>query len=235
MGGPKIHNQMRQGVSAFPIYATLQSLEDQSSHKKLLSGIVIRGPNHSRMPTDRIPIITVELFVNNPENKFMTGQITNGIRYTGKRMLVLVRTNSTMKEDNAYCTFTSTSLFSPLNTAGMMIMENHSVLQDHNVRAEANTFIKTSAAWVMERFTESVLMAAIGNSRDEGYLANLRKIYMMMFSWREDNSVANWDIESFCNKTNDCLVDNPLSMHFHRTLLVLLKEYARCEKKADQK
>lgn len=233
LGGTREHNKMRKGIAYMPIYSN-QKREDGEGgliETRDLTGIVIRGPNHTRNPTDRIPICTVERFEINKENLYLVERVGKAIliKLPQENVMYLVRPNSIMKGDCAYLTYTSTALFSPINTLGLLTIENQGISQGCNLMELIQEGIDKSSQWFRERFTEGIVMAAVGNSRDEGYFASLRKIYMVLLSWKRGKLAANWDINSFCKKTNDNLLDNPLSMRFHNTLLELLKHYAQAE------
>lgn len=130
-----------------------------------------------------------------------------------------------MKEDASYCTFMSNSLFLPINMFGVMTIENPSVDSDCNMKSLMHRTLEENSTFFIERFTEGILMAMLGNSRDEGYFACMRMIFMVLYARRKGDHTANWDIDSFCKKTNECLLDNPFSMHFHRTIMKVINEY----------
>lgn len=230
LGGPTTHNKMRKGIAYMPIYAnsTKERLGATEIPNKHLSGIVIRGPNHARNPTDRIPMITIEMLKSNDENGYLLSKVGKVLQLVDEEedIIYAVRINSIMKEDTAYLTYTSTALFSLINAMGLLTLEDPDVPQACNMMELIRKGICGSKEWMRERFSEGVLMAAVGNSRDEGYLASLRKMFMVVLSWKRGNHSANWDISSFCTKTNETLIDNPLSMHFHLTLLDILRQYS---------
>lgn len=76
-----------------------------------------------------------------------------------------------------------------------------------------------------EKFTEGIVMATIGNSRDEGYMVILRKIGMVLYSWKHDSAIANWDIGSFWEKTLENLIHNPFPLYLHQTFLTILRQH----------
>nr|QMP82384.1 polymerase PA [Phasmatodean orthomyxo-related virus OKIAV172] len=215
-------------VAIMPIYATLRS-QDDTEIKRAVSGIVIRGPQHARTPTDRINLVTVEILPNNQENKYLLGVINKHSLWHNNNFIVAARRNAVMKEDSAFITFNQNAMFVPANLLGVMTMENPDVRADTNMAELVSEFFEENKEWFVERFTEGVLMSAIGNSRDEGYFAQLRKVFMMVFCYRRNRVGANWDIKAYCKKVNECLLDNPFSMHFHRTLLKILHFYSNRE------
>lgn len=64
------------------------------------------------------------------------------------------------------------------------------------------------------------MFAVIGNTRDEGYFACIKKMFMVLMAWKKSENSANYDIETFIRKTNECLVDNLISMHEQSCFLI---------------
>nr|QPL15360.1 polymerase PA [Hymenopteran orthomyxo-related virus OKIAV175] len=211
-------------VSMMPIYATIRNPES-GEKRKAITGVVIRGPQHARSPTDRIPILTLEIMLNNDSNIYLLATQEKHDVWYNDNFILAIRQNSIMKEDPSFVTFNSNSLFVPANLLGVMTMENPNVAPNINMHLFVEDFLRDNIDWFVERFTEGVLMSAIGNSRDEGYFAQLRKLFMLIFVFRRNRTGANWDISAYCDKVNECLIDNPFSMHFHRTILKILKIY----------
>lgn len=174
--GTTEQNHMRRSVAVFPICANFGNLEKKHLSGKVISGFVFRGPNHTKNPTDRIPIIVVERFNKTRENRYLLDHMNKGMYYTGKRYYTLVRRTAIMKEDCAYLTFTNIALYNPINMLGLLTLENKTVSQGCNMMELVRNTISDSSQFFIDRFTEGVLMAAVGNPRDEGYFSCLRKI-----------------------------------------------------------
>nr|QMP82387.1 polymerase PA [Blattodean orthomyxo-related virus OKIAV181] len=221
---------VRDSIAIFPIYSTVTDLEKTEEPRvRIISGICLRGPTHARCPTDRIPIITIETVNSNPQNRTFCKYIRKAKVIQTKEKLIVIRQNSIMREDTSYLTFNINSIFLPTNLFGTALLEDPQCPQSFDVLERKQELLDKERTWFRERFTEGILMAAIGNSRDEGYFACLRKIFLVLFNWKRGDHSATWDLDTFCKKTNDCLVDNPLSMHFHRTLLEILRMHSEKE------
>nr|QPL15297.1 polymerase PA [Hymenopteran orthomyxo-related virus OKIAV174] len=211
-------------IAMMPIYATLRN-KITGIISRAITGIVLRGPQHSRSPTDKIQIITLEILENNHDNRSLLGIQKKHDIWFNNLFLIAVRPNSIMKEDSSFITFNGNALFVPSNLLGVMTMENQNVAPNIDMKAFVTNFLEVNLNWFAERYNEGVLMAAIGNSRDEGYFAQLRKLFMLILTYRRGGAGANWDIKEYCTKVNECLLDNPFSMHFHRTILKILQQY----------
>lgn len=193
-----------------------------------MSGLIIRGPHHPKSPTDKINYVSIELLKKGSSKEETIVKIMyKGLILQTKEFYVLIRQNSIKKDDPTYLMFVQNALFVPINLFGALTLDNP------NVRATTNMFklIKQSFSechlWVRERYTEGVVMALIGDSRDEGYFAVLRKTFLVLFAARRGNQSATWDIDAFCKKTNECLIDNPLSLYFHKTLMSISQRSSR--------
>lgn len=136
-----------------------------------------------------------------------------------------MRQNSIMKEDSSYNMFVSNSMFIPINMLGGMTMENPNISQSENMVEYITDVMNRGQEWFLSRYVEGLCFALLGNSRDEGYFSHIRKLFMVIFTWRIGKSSASFDVTKFCEKTNECLLDNPVSMHFHMTLLEILRVY----------
>lgn len=94
-------------------------------------------------------------------------------------------------------------------------MNNLNSSSHTNVKTVIQDFVRENEQCVLERFTEGVLEAVIGDSADEGYSTGLRKLYMVVLSWRRNKASAHFNIKRFFSSINKCLINNPLGMHFH--------------------
>nr|QED21503.1 PA [Lestrade virus] len=219
-------------VAIFPIYATAYDISGNSTDKachRLTSGIVIRGPNHARNMTDKINIITIEFLHKRPDVEEFCKFFNKAIVYRGLTSFLVIRQNAVRKADPTFLMFTQNSLFVPFNLVGELTLGNPNAPSNMNPSTEINAFVADNAKWLTERFTEGVLSAAIGNSNDEGYFAGLRKLFMVVLCWRRGVVASSINLEGFCESINECLIDNPLSMHFHDALLKIIKVYERSQ------
>lgn len=175
-------------------------------------------------------MVTVEMIKNDEMSTTMLTSCHKRIVFLMRDYrAILVRQNSIMREDTCYLTFAHNSLFSVANNLGYMTFENSNVRQNENMRAYISSALESGSDFLKERFVDRIMFCCIGNSRDEGYFACLRKLFMVVFSFRKKQHSANFNIESFCAKANECLLDNPLSMYFHRYLLRVLQIYSNRE------
>nr|AVR52566.1 PA [Photinus pyralis orthomyxo-like virus 1] len=212
-------------IAIMPIYARLQKpqVDDHIEESRLLSGVLVRGPNHAKSPTDRVSFITIELMKNNPDTRTFALSIHNAHAVFNDNFIVIVRQNSIMKEDCSYGTFNANAMFVPMNLIGTMLFENPSTTSTYDPMEKAKKLLLENSNWLRARYTEGVVMSLIGNSRDEGYFSCLRKLFMLLINWKNHDHGFCWDIRTFCEKMNECLVDNPLSMHLHQSLLMILQ------------
>lgn len=220
-------SKAKETIAYMPIYGTLRSKEQSSKIARLVHGICVRGPQHARSPTDKIPIALIELVENTPENSTMVAFMSKAVVHVCGEMLVVMRQNSIMKEDPCYQGFIMNALFCVANNLGYMTLECPSIRPDIDMTFFIEETLGECDVYYKDRFIDGILFATIGNSRDEGYFACLRKLFMIMYSWRQDARVGCLDIESFCKKTNDCLIDNPLSMYYHKYVLKVMEVYKK--------
>jgi len=179
----------------FPIVANLW---DNHEKGKVFSGFVIRGPQHSRSPTDRINLITVELFENDEHSRFYLNHQQKYTVWYDERIIIAARRNAIMREDPCYLTLVGNALFLPSNLLGVMTMENPNILA--NMIKLGTDIVKGCGYWFTERYVEGLVMAACGNSRDEGYFAQLRKLFMATLALKRNAECFNWDVKGFCER-----------------------------------
>nr|AVR52571.1 PA [Photinus pyralis orthomyxo-like virus 2] len=220
-----IMNKDRGQIGIFPLYATLHDSESEEERIRVGHGLCIRGPHHAKAATDRIPFISIEIVKNSHKNRTIIKYLNSGSVCETDQSLIVIRSNSIMKEDSCYNTFLINSLFNPLNTLGAMTMEHPGIHPNTRMDVFMKDLHRSNKKWFASRVTEGILFAVIGNSRDEGYFAMLRKIVMIVFNWRRNDQCASWNIREFCEKTNETLIDNPFSMYFHKYLLRIITVY----------
>lgn len=122
-------------------------------------------------------------------------------------------------------------MFIPINMLGSMTLENPNISQSENMVEYIQSISARGKEWFLDRYIEGLCFALLGNARDEGYFAHIRKLFMVIFTWRIEKSSASFDTTQFCKKMNECILDNPVSMHFHINLLDILKVYSSKQKK----
>lgn len=116
--------------------------------------------------------------------------------------------------------FVQNSIFSPINLLGDMILNLSSSNSASIVKSRIQEHYNSNVShnFVIDRIIDNYMMAIIGNSRDEGYMAILRKIFMILLNEKRGNTSALWDLKEFCMKGNECLIDNPFGMNLHNTV-----------------
>jgi hypothetical protein len=220
-------NCSHKGIAAFPIYATLHSKKSNEVTGRVVSGVVVRGPQHTKSQTDKINLLTIEILKRTDESHTFCRYYEKAIIAVTKNNFIVVRQNSIKKIEPTYVMFIHNSLFVPCNLIGELTINNPEIASNCNIRQLINEFVTQNEMWIRERFTEGVMSALIGNSADEGYFAGLRKIFMIILCWKRGKACASFDVVGLCSSINECLLDNPLSMHFHQTLLKILKSFNR--------
>uniref|UniRef100_W8C595 Polymerase acidic protein n=1 Tax=Ceratitis capitata TaxID=7213 RepID=W8C595_CERCA len=210
-------------IVAFPIRSNFYKRPEKNIARRM-SGIVIRGPTHARSLSDRTNIVTIEI-VNDSFNEIY---VKNHCLITYKNgMKILIRRNAFKKIDAPYLTFIKNSLFNPVNLIGEVF--NFSMLKHNsiNIVGGMGSILSNQGSkhFFIDRVVENVLMALIGNSRDEGYFSMLRKLLMILLSKRRSSFALSLNIDEFCDSVNECIIDNPLSMYFHNSILYVCSYY----------
>nr|QNS31064.1 PA-like protein [Insect orthomyxo-like virus 1] len=211
----------RDNTVVFPINST--QYKPDKTKVRCISGICIRGPSHAKKPTDKINFITVEILATNDEyyhDKIHKSRLIK----TATGLLLCYRANSLERDDPNHLIFINNACFMTCNLVGEILLTKPG-RKNRDFQNEVQMFVNTYQHWIRERLCESILMACLGRSQEEGYFAQLRKIYMLLVAIRRRKRAQNWDIEKLCEKTNECLIDGPLNMSFHVSLLALLKSH----------
>uniref|UniRef100_A0A0K8UJQ1 Uncharacterized protein n=1 Tax=Bactrocera latifrons TaxID=174628 RepID=A0A0K8UJQ1_BACLA len=211
-------------IVILPIRSTYYLGQDTKVHKRRISGLLVRGPMHARATSDRINIVTIEMVNNSFETKFIKKHCLIKFK-DGKRLLI--RQNAYKKIDAPYLAYVRNSLFNPANLLGDMLSCKMKKVNMTNLTHQADELLRNfeSSRFFVDRVTENVLMAVIGNSRDEGYFSMLRKLLMILLNSRRGEISFTFNLDEFCDSVNENLIDNPLSMHFHNSVLYVLAFY----------
>nr|APG77892.1 polymerase PA [Hubei orthomyxo-like virus 2] len=195
--------------------------------KRYTAGFVVRGPQHAKLPTDKICILIFE-FIKDPNLQKELYKEVAIFKLEKCPFYLSVRKNSVKKIDNIHLAFIENSLFVPMNMIGE-IADNYNLsggLESIEQMFKRFSTRENYKTFFVARVVEMVMMAAIGNSRDEGYFAMARKLFMVLLLRRREKDCLTLDLDGFCSKMNECLIDNPYSMHFHMTFLYILSIYA---------
>jgi hypothetical protein len=196
-------------IVMFPIYSTG---DRQGITTREVTGVIIRGPCHPRRPTDRIPIVTLEKLNMDEEAYFP---------YINKPIFLVdehgnkwcMRQNSVMKNDPPFLAFSNNPVFISANMMGEILF-NLPYTQTTNIKHFSNDLINSYCEWTMERIVEGIMMMILGGSCEEGAMAAVRKIFMLMVSWSRGKAVWGWEEQGLADSLNECLLDRPLALYW---------------------
>nr|APG77898.1 polymerase PB2 [Jingshan Fly Virus 1] len=217
-----VESNKRPAVVIFPLYSSGQ--KDGEKIRKV-NGFCLRGPQHAKKPTDRIPFLTFEL-MGKSKRSLLYQQFIKKPRFItdslGRKWCV--RINSIMKQDPSYLTFVVNSTYLTANMIGEMTLTNASLLRSPTFEHDVIIYINTYREWFLERMAESVYMAVMGNSQEEGTLAAVRKIFMLKLNWSRGLPAWGSDLPGFAESLNECLLDQPLALYFAKQFRDILDE-----------
>nr|QRW42564.1 MAG: polymerase PA [Astopletus virus]QRW42565.1 MAG: polymerase PA [Astopletus virus] len=199
-------------VVIFPVYAV--GKKDGVTTRRV-TGLLIRGPQHARKPTDKIPIITLEL-VNTSNDGFRYKDFVKKAHFVkdDRKRIWFYRVNSISNVSTSYLPYIINSTYLGANLVGEMTMGHPSNLANYDAAREAATFVSSYGEWLMERVVESILMAVIGGPQEEGALAIVRKIFMLKLNWYRERPAMGCDVRGLAEALNECLIDSPLALYF---------------------
>lgn len=123
---PKYNKNLgRANTVIFPIYATTEDLEEVKY--QICSGMLVRGPNHARIPTDRINFLTIELLHRKEGLKYIP--YIKNVRYieTSTRAKLLIRTIAICRSDPNYLIFINDALFVACKLVGELIISDPNI------------------------------------------------------------------------------------------------------------
>nr|UQS95352.1 MAG: polymerase-associated protein [Byreska virus] len=208
----------------FPIYSVGQDGIDKTKNNRFVSGLIIRGPHHAKSATDRIPIISIEIMKNNEMGKLYSTIIKKcHIVDCESGFKLIVRQNSVMKQEPSYLAFVHNSTYLTANFIGEIIMQTPTTLRNHNLGLSAHEVIVGCKEWTSERIVESVFMAVLGKSQEEGMFAIIRKIYMTVLALKRNDKPLSRNWKGLVDKLNECLMDSPLALYWaHQIRMSLL-------------
>lgn len=197
----------------------------EGEQKRWITGVAFRGPHHMRSATDKSNLLIVE------EIKDMSSFPANfydkmTIFKTGNKTFI-VRKTAVKKIDGIHLTFVRNALFVSCNMIGDILMRHKNFISEDAFKALCASHItnQRSLNFFMDRVVDSTLMSVIGNSRDEGYFSMFRKFFMILLNRRRQHNSFTFDVAGMCDKLNECLIDNPLSMFFQNSLIYMICEY----------
>lgn len=207
-----IERNRRPSVVIFPLYS---SGESDGVKKRKVTGFVLRGPQHAKKPTDKIPVITFEITGNTNRSSKYLMYTTPGTTFCDNRgRKWRMKVNSISKQDSVYLTFVIDAIYLTANMVGEMTIANPFMLGGVDFRSQVSNFIDKNRKWFLERMAESVFMAVMGGSQEEGTLAAVRKIFMLKLNWSRGERAYGSDLKGFADSLNECLGDQPLALYF---------------------
>nr|DAZ85675.1 TPA_asm: RNA-dependent RNA polymerase acidic [Aedes orthomyxo-like virus 2] len=205
----------RPDAVVFPIYSV--GVKDGETWRAI-SGFVIRGPQHARSATDKIPIITVEMLNQDDGVKYRRFIKKAHVVYDTQGHAWCYRVNSVMKGALSYVTFVINSAYLPANMLGELTLNNPHNRTNYDAEVAMDTYLLEHGEWLMERCAESVMMAAIGGSQEEGAMAIIRKIFMMKLEWSRGQPVIGCDVKGLADALNECLLNAPFALYMGKQL-----------------
>jgi len=209
-------------IAIFPLYYRTEE------GKRKIQGICLLAPQHNRSPNDKILFTTVELLKNSRRNSaIFSVALNSSIVTTTKNELLYVRRNSTNRDDCEYRTFIHSALFLVANTIGEMSIESTVLSSDENLIQRIEELLVNHAYWFAERLAENIVMGMIGGSQEEGMLAMLRKLFMLMYASCKRRHIIMHDSKEFVDKINECAISSPLALHFLQSFRHTMREMLR--------
>nr|WPR17586.1 MAG: polymerase PA protein [Arthropod orthomyxo-like virus] len=211
-------------IACVPLLATMYTLGSNEPFR-IFSGICFRAPHHARNANDNINLLVIERI--HPSEELTTTKFSNESIVKVGIMKYRIRQTAIKKSVAVHLTFLNNSIFNAMNLLGELVLNNKTMKNMDQLLKFTKEMVETDASrnYIIARVIESNLMAIVGNTRDEGYLAMSRKLFMIVMAWRRNKQAFTWDIKEFAEKVNECLIDNPLSMHFHMNFLYLIAQY----------
>ncbi|ASA47422.1 PA [Aedes alboannulatus orthomyxo-like virus] len=212
-------NKQKPGAVIFPIYSVGMR---EGETVRLITGLVIRGPQHARSATDKIPFISLELLNNDEGLRYRRFIRNSHILYDSFGRAWCYRVNSVMKGASSFITFVINSAYLPANMLGELTLGNPMNRTDYKADEEMTKYIADHGGWMMERCAESVMMSAIGSSQEEGAMAIIRKIYMLKLNWYRGGKSIGCDTPGLAEALNECLINAPFALYMGKQIRDLL-------------
>nr|QEM39326.1 PB2 [Guadeloupe mosquito quaranja-like virus 3] len=214
-------------IMYFPIYST--GIDPVSEvRRRFVSGLCIRGPHHAKSATDRISFITIERMNMSPMGQAWFGVIKKAHRIVtinGKHFIL--RQNSICKQDPSFLAFVQNSTYLAANFVGEIVLASQEVERERKSDVVAHNLLLRHSDWMMERVSESVFMAVLGKSQEEGAFAIIRKIYMAaLATWRGDRPLCR-DWKGLAEALNECTSGSPLALYWGKKIRDLLLALSR--------
>lgn len=122
-------------------------------------------------------------------------------------------------------TYVSNALFMATNMIGDILLHHKECLDEKSFSGLCSTHIThlPTLSFFIDRVIDAVVIALIGNSRDEGLLSIYRKLIMIGINDRRGHLSFTFSIGGLCDKINECLMDNPFGMR-----LIIAYRFSLC-------
>lgn len=207
-----------------PIYATAH----KTSTYRAISGVIIKGPQHARDPTDKINLVVIDKVSNKSMDEELWKFLPNLCYITpalirGEKNSFVLRKTAMNKMDSSYYAFNLNALFETCNSLGEMVFNKALIL--NLLDKISNTILSENGDWYKARIVESLLMLRIGNTRDESLFSMLRKLFMALMAFDRKAPIYNYNQRGFAHKINECVVDNPLGTYFLNSFLFVIRTH----------
>lgn len=209
-------------IAAIPLKI---NTEVEGVKKRWITGVCIRGPHHMRSATDKSNLLIIEKIKDiNSIPEYFYDKKTLFKTGTG---FYMVRKTAVKKIDGIHLTFIRNSLFIACNMIGDIIMKHKQFMTEGAFKILCTSHLtnERSLNFFIDRVIDATLMATIGNTRDEGYFSMFRKFFMILLNRRRQQNSFTFDLKGMCEKLNECLIDNPLSMFFQNSLLYMICDF----------
>lgn len=207
-------------IAMFPLYSKVNTrLDTNTPLERRMSGIIIRAPDHSRSASDKINVVVIEMTRADETTRKYHEHIKCNAVVKGTDYDLIIRQNAIMKLDPSYLTFSPTSLFNVTNFIGEMVLFESSTKEFADPIRESRIFCETYRTWIKERLAECTFMMIMGSSQEEGLLAMHRMLFMMILNMERGKECFVYNIQGFCQKVNECVIDKPLAMYFQKCMV----------------
>lgn len=227
LGGAYCERTQRGNHNKLSIFPLSSTGTDADGNKiRRITGVCVRGPHHAKQSTDRITLITIELVEKGAIGQKFTSIVKKAnLVYCTDNKILIVRRNSILKQDPSYLAFVHNATYLSANFLGEIFLQSTTAGRDQSCMRAAACFIQGSGTWLMERVVESVLMAILGGSQEEGAFAIIRKIFMATLGKRRGDIPYSRDWKGLGDALNECLKDSAYALYWaqqmRETLLAL--------------
>lgn len=199
----------------FPIYAVGNR---NGETVRSVSGFIVRGAHHARTATDRIPFIIIEMLDSVEGLKYWPFVRNMHILHDTHGNAWSYRVNSIAKGSTSFLSFMANSAYLPANMLGELTINIPNPANNLDAGNEVINFLNSYPEWFMDRCCESVMMAVLGSSQEEGAMAIIRKIYMLKLAWSRGEKPLGYDLPGLADALNECLINSPFALYMGKKI-----------------